>query len=95
MGAGAFDGMLSKKPPPLKGGGEVTWGAEGVAFDGTELVRLPKAENAEGCAGGDVTVFVLGKLNPPKASASPPKESCFASGGEVIAPNEGSRVCCG
>jgi len=94
--AGAFDGRLSKKLPPLKGGGDVACGPEGAAFDGTELVRPPKAEKAEdGCAGGDIAVVVLEKLIPPKASASPPNASCFASGGDVIAPKDGSRVCCG
>lgn len=92
-----FDGTVSKKLPPLNSGGEVICGAEGVAFGGTGLVRLPKAENADdGCAGGaGFAALVLLKFSPPKASASPPKASPVAAGGEVIPPNDGSGLCWG
>ena len=90
----AFDGRLSKKLPPLNGGCEVIWGAEGAAFAAIGLLKLPRPENAgEICAGGDPAVFVLGKLNPPKASVSPPKASCLGTGGDVMAAKEGSRAC--
>jgi hypothetical protein len=93
----AFDGRLSKKLPPLSGGGEVTCGADGAAFGAvTGLAKLPKAEKAEaGCGADDfvAVVFVLGKLKPPKASARPPNASCFAAGVGAIPPNEGCRSC--
>jgi hypothetical protein len=102
---GAVDGMLSKKPPPLRGGGEVICGADGVDFAGTALAKAPNADavdeactegegpNAdaveEACTGGDIAGLGLEKFIPPNASARPPKASCFAMGGEVIPPNDG------
>lgn len=97
FGAAGLDGKLSKKPPPLRGGGEVICGAEGAAFAGRELVRLPNAEKLDDvCAdgGGGLAVLVLGKLRPPNASASPPKASCLGAEGAAMAPNEDSRLCC-
>lgn len=46
-GAGVWVGRLSKKLPPLNGGGEVTCGAEGVALAGIEFVRLLRPLNAD------------------------------------------------
>lgn len=70
-----FGGALSKKLPPLKGGGEVTCGADGVAL-GDKALALLKFEKADcaGC-GGDFGVAVVGKLRPAKASVMPPKGS--------------------
>lgn len=95
--AGAFEGKLSKKLPPLKGGGEVTCGAEGVALAGTGLVKLLKPENAdEACGAAGFGALLLGKLRPLNASARPPNASCFRGGAvDVIPPKDGSRACCG
>lgn len=74
-------------------------GARGVAFAGTDEAKLPKPEKAddeEGCGGeGDFAAEPeLGKLNPPNASASPPKASDLAvEVADGAPPNEGSRVC--
>lgn len=94
---GAFEGKLSKKLPPLKGGGEVTCGAEGVALAGTGLVKLLKPENADEAGGAaGFGALLLGKLSPPNASARPPNASCFRGGAvDVIPPNDGSRACWG
>lgn len=73
-----MDGALSKKLPPLRGGGEVSWGAEGFDLDEIEPPRRPllgKAVGA-GCEGGGFTDPDDGKLSPLKASVRPPKESC-------------------
>ena len=53
---------------------------------------LPKAEKAvDGCGGGGfvAVALLLGKLNPLKASASPPNASGLAAGADVMPPNEG------
>lgn len=56
---------MSKKLPPLRGGGEVTDAADGGDFAGTEVGKLnPVNEEEDDCAGGDLDWLVLGKLNP-------------------------------
>ena len=74
---GGLLGVMSKKFPPLRGGGEVTWGAEGIAFVGTADGKLKPEKAEEGdCTGGDLAVEADDeKFKPPKASARPPKES--------------------
>lgn len=92
LAAGAFEGRESKKLPPLKAGGDEA-PAEDVDL-GPELVRLPNAENAEdGCGWGGGDVLVLEKFNPPKASAKPPKASCFPRGGDAAPDMDGWRSC--
>ena len=91
--AGAFEGRESKKLPPLNGGGGGEAPTEEVDF-GPELVRLPNAENAEvDCGWGGADVLVPEKFNPPKASAKPPKASCFPRGGDAAPPRDGWRSC--
>ena len=48
--AGGFEGARSKKPPPLRGGEEATWEAEGVDFGCNELPKPPPLSG-----GGDMT----------------------------------------
>jgi hypothetical protein len=92
-------GVLSKKFPPLRGGGEVTCGADGVDL-GANAVVLPRFENADcdcvDCGVGFEAV-VLGKLRPAKASVMPPNGSFCPTGGDPMLPNDGCRpcVCCG
>lgn len=85
-----FGGALSKKFPPLKGGGEVTCGADGVDLC-TNAFMLPRFENAD-CAVG-FEVVLLGKLRPAKASVTTPNGSFCPAGGDVMPPNDGCRSC--
>jgi hypothetical protein len=91
FGTAALVGRLSKKLPPLNGGGEVTCGAEGVAFGGMELDSPAMPEKAEE-AGAAAGFAVLGveKFNPPNALARPPNASCLAAGVEAMPPNDDS-----
>ena len=89
-----FGGARSKKFPPLKGGGEVTCGTEGVAL-GENDVALLSFENTDcvGC-GGDFGAAAVGKLRPAKASVIPPKGS-FEGGGDDMPPSDGCESCVG
>lgn len=98
FGTGGFccttlGGALSKKFPPLNGGGEVTCGAEGVDL-GANAFTLPRLENAD-CVdcGVDFEVVLLGKLRPAKASVIPPNVSFCTVGGDDMLPNDGCRSC--
>lgn len=89
----AADGAVSKKLPPLKGGGDVTLGAEGADLVEMLGARLPRPENGDwcfGCGGGDAWD---GKLRPLKALVRPPKASVCGGGddcgGDDRPPNEG------
>jgi len=96
-GAGSLLGAMSKKLPPLSGGGDVTWGADGVALAGMAVGKLKPENPDEGdCTGGDFAVEADDeKLRPPKASARPPNASFCCAGGEDIPPNDGCRSCVG
>lgn len=59
--------------------------------DGAKALSLPK-DGFGGGAGVDVAGVEVGKLRPPKASASPPNASCACVDGDVVAPKEGSRL---
>ena len=88
-----MEGKLSKKPPPLKGGGEDNCGADGVDFAGTAVANafvVEKEDFGGGCGGGAPE---LGKLRPLKASVRPPKASCDRVAGDEGPPKEGCRLC--
>lgn len=98
-GGGGFDctgglvGTLSKKLPPLRGGGEEICGATGGDFRGGGLLKplMPEKADCPDCDGGDFTEFEAGKLSPLKASFRPPREFRWA-GGDDRPPNEGCRL---
>lgn len=76
LGGGDWGLTRSKKFPPLKAGGEVTFGAAGVDLGGGGLVKPlsdAKAEEVEDWRGSEADV--LEKSRPLNASLSPPKES--------------------
>ena len=91
-------GPASKKPPPLKGGGDVTWGAATEDRWLAGLLKLAKGSDfgccwGFGACGGDTGGLKLRLLN---ASSKPPKleVACCWAGGDCIPPNEGWRSCC-
>lgn len=91
-------GRLSKKVPPLKGGGDVTFGADGADLVGMLGVNLLRSENADCCFGGGGGDVVEGKLRPLKAFVKPPKASGCAGGGdcgggEAMPPKDGCLLC--
>lgn len=54
MGIGGLLGFISKKPPPLRGPGDVTCGAKGVDLAGIAVGKLNPANADDGdCTGGD------------------------------------------
>ncbi len=94
--SGFLEGRLSKKPPPSKGGGDNTWGAEGADFVGTDAANALVAVREDlgcGCGRDDAVTSELGKLRPLKASVSPPNASCDRVAGGVVPPKEGCRLC--
>lgn len=94
--SGFLEGRLSKNPPPPKGGGDTTCGAEGADLVGTDAANALVAVKEDlGCDCGrdDAVTSELGKLRPLKASVSPPNASCGCVTGGVIIPKEGCRLC--
>ena len=96
LGAGGPVGVASKKLPPLSGGGEVTWAADGVDLLGIDDGKFERPEKADcgDCTGGLAGPELL-KLSPPKASANPPNASFGCARGEAMPPNDGCRSCVG
>ena len=89
-----MEGTLSKKLPPLSGGGDVTCGAEGGDLSGSGLLKplIPKKSDCAGFgAAGALADPDEGNLRPLKASVRPPKESCW-TGGDDRPPNEVCRL---
>ena len=73
----------------------MSWGAEGFDFGAVELPRpLPLEKSMPvGYGGGDFMEPDDGKLRPLKASARPPKESCWLAGGDDRPPKEDRWLC--
>jgi hypothetical protein len=93
-----LEGKLSKKPPPLKEGGDDNCGADGVDFACTDVANAlvgGKEGFGGGCGGGDAIAPALGKLRPLKASVRPPEASCDRIAGDEGPPKEGCRMCGG
>ena len=91
-------GPASKKPPPLKGGGDVTWSAavEDRWFAG--LLKFAKGSDLCSCwgfglCGGDTGGLKLRLLNASSKSLKL-EVDCCCTGGDCIPPNEGWRSCC-
>lgn len=74
---------MSKKLPPLNGGGEDSCGAETVDFICADVANTLAPEGLGG-GGGDIGSFEPRKLSPPKASASPPKVCGDCAGVRLI-----------
>jgi hypothetical protein len=99
---GGLEGRLSKKLPPLSGGGDVTGGAEGVDFGGIELADTElgalcgtvagDVKTGDVMDGGDFGVPEDPKLSPPRSFVRLLKTSPWRVGPD-IPPNEGCLLC--